>query len=96
MSISKASPRDDHGQADADHRQNPGERQALRVPDDAVVRRGQLEGLFVVKDDRAALRWIRVGRSRDGVTEVLSGLEAGESYVVDPPAGLNDGSPVVR
>lgn len=72
-----------------------GERQALRVPDGAVVRRGQLEGLFVIENDRAALRWIRAGRSRDGVTEVLSGLEAGESYVVDPPAGLNDGSPVV-
>ena len=47
------------------------------------------------KNDRATLRWVRTGRSQDSVTELLSGLEAGETYVVDQPAGLNDGSPVV-
>ena len=71
-----------------------GERQTLRVPDGAVVRRGQLEGLFIVVEDRVALRWIRAGRAADGYTEVLSGLAAGSSYVIDPPAGLHDGSPV--
>lgn len=80
-----------------------GERRALLVPASAVVRRGQLEGLFVVADDgRARLRWVKTGRMEgtgegeaEGDTlEILSGLEDGERYVVAPPAGLVDGAAV--
>ncbi len=75
-----------------------GERQVLRVPASAVVRRGQLEGLFVVDGETARLRWIKTGRpsgeAGDERIEVLSGLEEGERYVVAPPPGLADGSPV--
>lgn len=69
-----------------------GEREVLRVPATAIVRRGQLEGLFVVGDDGVArLRWVRSGSHQDAGVEILSGLEAGETYVPDPPAGLTDG-----
>ena len=79
-----------------------GERAVMRVPASSVVRRGQLEGLFVVSDAdalTARLRWIKTGRATagaDGETrvEVLSGIEAGERYVVAPPPGLADGDPV--
>jgi RND family efflux transporter MFP subunit len=72
-----------------------GTRQALRIPERSVVRRGQLEGVFVVAGDGVArLRWARFGRTADGLVEVLSGLEAGERYVVAPPAGLTDGARV--
>ena len=80
-----------------------GERSALSVPSSAVVRRGQLEGLFVVSDDgdaaRARLRWIKTGRGDDELgdgprVEVLSGLDPGERYVVSPPPGLLDGAVV--
>ncbi len=75
------------------------ERSALSVPAPAVVRRGQLEGLFVVLDDRATLRWIKTGRAARGLdaearVEVLSGLDPGERYVVSPPHGLTDGAAV--
>jgi RND family efflux transporter MFP subunit len=74
-----------------------GERQALLVPASAVFRRGQLDGLFVVEEGIARLRWITVGRGitlEDGSSqvEVLSGLGAGERYVVSPPDTLADGS----
>jgi len=62
------------------------------VPASAVVQRGQLQGLFVLDEsDRARLRWIQLGRLEDGRAEVLSGLSAGERFVVSPPQGLIDG-----
>lgn len=74
-----------------------GTRDALRVPRTAVVRRGQLDGLFVVDEEGAArLRWVRLGRTEGDRVLVLSGLQEGERYVVDPPADLLDDTPVVE
>jgi len=80
-------------------------RPMLLVPRSAVVRRGGLKGVFVVDADRsgmepvpgsgtARLRWLRTGETRGDEVAVLSGLEEGERYVVEPPAGLADGAPV--
>lgn len=71
-----------------------GERRALRLPISAVVRRGQLEGVFVVENERARLRWIEVGKRDADHVEVVAGLGEGELYVLDPPPSLNDGDPV--
>lgn len=72
-----------------------GERQALQVPESAVVRRGQLDGVLVVDaDDVARLRWIRIGRADAGQVEVVSGLDVGERYLVAPPVEVVDGTPV--
>lgn len=74
-----------------------GVRDALRVPSAAVVRRGQLEGVFVVGDDaRARLRWVQLrpaANAEDG-REVLSGLAAGERIVGQAGSGVVDGVPV--
>jgi RND family efflux transporter MFP subunit len=59
----------------------------LRVPESALIRRGPLTGVFTVRDDRAALRWLRL--SPDG--RVLAGLSPGDRIVDAPPAGLSDG-----
>jgi RND family efflux transporter MFP subunit len=58
--------------------------QAITIPTEAVVRRGQLTGVRVVTADGVALRWIRLGRTvadQDRV-EVLSGLTAGDEIVL--------------
>jgi RND family efflux transporter MFP subunit len=69
-------------------------RQALTVPANAVVRRGQLAFVFVVAGDGAArLRMVSTGESRDGRVEVLAGLADGEAVVMNPPATLEDGRP---
>lgn len=69
-----------------------GERRLLRVDDADLVERGQLKGLFVTGNDgRLSLRWVKTGRSEDGRTEILSGLEPGERYVVAPAPDLRDG-----
>ena len=72
-----------------------GTRRVLLVPEGAVVRRGQLEGIFVVAGDGAArLRWVRLGRAEGGRVEVLSGLDPGEEFLPAPPPGFEDGTPV--
>lgn len=75
-----------------------GTRKGLFVPLSAVVSRGQLSGLFVVDESgdsaRARLRWVRLGGERGDAVEVISGLAEGERYVLDPPTGLVDGTPL--
>jgi len=66
---------------------------ALRVPAGALVRRGALAGVYVVRDGRAYLRWLRLGTGDGESFEVLSGLDPDDEIVADP-AGLSDGIPV--
>ncbi|WP_169304791.1 efflux RND transporter periplasmic adaptor subunit [Chloroherpeton thalassium] len=62
----------------------------LLVPKSAVFSRGQLEGIFIVSDNRANLRWIRTGREFGEYVEVLSGLDSGEMIVLEKDAPLRD------
>lgn len=57
---------------------------ALVVPAQAVVRRGQMTGVFVVDRGIARLRWIRMAEAEGDRVRVLSGLHAGERVVVGP------------
>jgi RND family efflux transporter MFP subunit len=66
----------------------------LLVPQSAVMKRGQLELVFVVKDGKAALRLVRTGKALNGQVEILSGLEEGERVVTSDPTALADGQPV--
>ena len=59
-----------------------GERVAVTIPVEAVVRRGQLTGVRVVSGDLYLLRWVRLGRTIGDRIEVLSGLEAGEQIAL--------------
>jgi RND family efflux transporter MFP subunit len=63
---------------------------AISVPSRSLVHRGALTGVFVLRDGRAWLRWLRVGRTSDGRTEVLAGLTT-EDVVAATPEGLADG-----
>lgn len=68
-----------------------GEGEVLTVPTSAISRFGQMERVFVVKDERAALRLIRTGARRGDAIEVLAGLSAGEQVVDPVPTELRDG-----
>ena len=61
-----------------------GETRRLLIPANAIVRRSELSGVYVTDGDRVALRQVRLGRTFDGLIEVLSGLDAGESVALDP------------
>ncbi len=65
-----------------------GEKKQLVVPEQAVVYRGEVTGVYVVDDNgRVALRQIRAGKTtRDGKIVVLAGLSEGERVALDPVA----------
>jgi cobalt-zinc-cadmium efflux system membrane fusion protein len=59
-----------------------GESEAVAVPEEAVVREGDVARVWVVRDNNdLALREIRTGRTNNGMVEVLQGLRAGEKIV---------------
>jgi RND family efflux transporter MFP subunit len=62
-----------------------GQRESLVVPASAVVTRGQLQGVYVLGQDKVAmLRYVTLGKSEAGRIEVLSGLQSGEQLVANP------------
>ncbi len=66
----------------------------VTVPAGAVIRRGQLDIVFVVESGQARLRLVRCGREGDGRVQISSGLSGGETVVVSGGADLVDGQPV--
>ncbi|MCB1226976.1 MAG: efflux RND transporter periplasmic adaptor subunit [Verrucomicrobiales bacterium] len=70
------------------------ESKLLAVPVKAVVKRGQLEEVFVVADGRAWMRLVKTGKELGDRIEILSGLEVGEQVVPEVPDRMLDGQPV--
>jgi len=72
-----------------------GKKEVLLVPRKAIVERGQLTGIFV-KDEKDVLayRLIKMGAAYGNDVEVLAGLKAGESIVVDGMEKAVDGGVV--
>jgi len=59
----------------------------LYAPAQAVVRRAEMTGLYVIDAaGRPLLRQVRVGRATDDSIEILSGVSAGERVALDPQA----------
>jgi RND family efflux transporter MFP subunit len=74
-----------------------GTRQAVMVPAEAIIRRGQLTGLWTVDQDAEAhLRWVRLGHQRQDLVEVLSGLTGNETVVLTSEMPLAEGDKVVN
>lgn len=71
-----------------------GQADALLVPVAALSLFGQMERVFVVQDGHAVLRLVKSGRVDAGRLEILSGLHAGETVIVQPPPALREGARV--
>ena len=64
----------------------------ILIPMEAVVRKGQLQGLFTTDSQgKAMLRWLRFGKQFGDKIEVLSGLSEGENYIVSHEGKLVNG-----
>jgi len=64
----------------------------LLVPSDALVQRGELEGVFVVDSKGIAYyRLVKTGRTFGSQVEILSGLDNGERVAVSKIDQLSDG-----
>ena len=69
--------------------------EGVRVPAAAIVQRGQESVAFVVGgDDTVHAQALKTGIEMGKDRQVLSGLSAGQTVVVDPPATLKDGDKV--
>ncbi len=58
------------------------EARVLAVPQAAVIKRGQIEAVYVVQEGRARLRLVKTGRTQEGSVELLSGVEEGQPVEV--------------
>ena len=64
------------------------------VPAAAIVERDGKDVAFVVRDGKAALRTLQLGRTLGDDREVLEGLGGGDAVVLDPSERLVDGARV--
>ncbi len=75
-----------------------GEDPALVVPETALVPAGQNQYVFRVRDGRAEKIEVSVGERREGraeiLTEILTGVAAGDQVVIAGLQRLTDGAPV--
>lgn len=75
-----------------------GKRNVLLVPNDAIRKSGQLNGLFVVENDGhsriARFRLVKASPYADNRSEVLSGIEPGEIIIAHLNNQILDGIPV--
>lgn len=66
----------------------------ITVPSQAVLTRGDTRYVFVVEDGTAKYAEVTLGMMGSGVTEVTSGLTAGQQLVTVGQSYLSDGDPV--
>ena len=71
--------------------------QGVRVPAAALAQRdGKTVAFSVGEDGKVAMHAVSTGIDMGKDKQVLSGLAAGQSVVLDPPASLKDGDAVVE
>ncbi len=67
---------------------------AVQVPTSALFRPARNSGdwaVFVVQDDRAALRKVKIGHQNPLMAEILEGIGPGEQVIVHPSDQVEDG-----
>jgi HlyD family secretion protein len=64
------------------------------IPKSAVLSQEGRDVVFVFQGGRAERRAITVTATRDQEAELSAGVSAGEKVVIDPPAGLADGTAI--
>jgi len=67
---------------------------AVSVPEQSVVLRPAGEVVYVVEGGKALQRQVRIGINQGGRVEILDGLQAGETVVVDGAGFLSGGAKV--
>ena len=70
------------------------ERDALMIPEAALMPEQSRQFLYVVEDGRALRREVRIGRRQPGQVEVIAGLKPGERVVVEGTQKVREGAAV--
>lgn len=63
----------------------------LQVPTSALFRQGSNWAVFLLQNGRAALHSVEIGHRGPLLTEITSGLAAGDRVIIHPPASVRDG-----
>ena len=64
----------------------------LLIPQNALVYRGQLVGLYALSQNQTALlRWVKTGKTYGDSIQILSGLTDGEKFILSGEGKLYDG-----
>lgn len=64
----------------------------IAIPHSAVIERGQLTGFYLIdKENIAHFRLLRTGRTLGERIEVISGVKAGDRYVINPGSDMANG-----
>ena len=66
----------------------------LFVPRSALTTFAGIQKVFAIADGKAVEKEVKSGRQQGNLVEIISGLEAGESVVIEP-GSLRSGQPVV-
>jgi multidrug efflux pump subunit AcrA (membrane-fusion protein) len=68
------------------------QREAITVPQTAIVQRGQLTGVYVVgSDGTVQFRIVTTGKTQENMTEILSGVSEGDEIANSEVEKLSDG-----
>lgn len=71
------------------------QRQALSVPEEALVAEGDRHFVFIINGDQQAQRLeVEIGQRRPGTVEIISGVEPGQRVVTEGSIRLRPGAPV--
>jgi RND family efflux transporter MFP subunit len=70
-------------------------RAMLEAPSSAIVTRDGKQYVWRIHDDQVALIAVSTGDNHSDRTEIVSGLTAGDTVVINPPDTLKEGSKVV-
>jgi len=64
----------------------------LRVPDMAIFEMDNEKYVYIVENEKAALRKIEAGLEGEDYIEIISGLSEGETVIVSPSTDISDGT----
>jgi membrane fusion protein (multidrug efflux system) len=70
------------------------ERDALMIPEAALVPEQSRQFIYVVEEGKALRREVRIGRREPGRVEVVAGLKQGEHVIVEGTQKIREGSAV--
>jgi RND family efflux transporter MFP subunit len=65
-----------------------GKTETLVVPPEAVVRRSEITGVYVVENGKVSFRLVELGEKTAKGREVLAGLESGDTIALEPEKAL--------
>ena len=67
---------------------------AITIPTNAIVEKNGKKYVYIIKEDKAELREVTVGKAVDDKSQLLSGVEEGERMVIEGMRVLSNGASV--